>query len=236
MELNARRQLNPKIITIDGPSGVGKGTIAIMVANYLGYNYLDSGSLYRSLALALSEKNLDLDSDIDNVEKIICDIEIDFQYQKSGETSVYVNQIDFTEKIRTEKVAKMASQIAKIPKARDMLEAIQRSHIKPPGLVADGRDMGTKVFTEANIKFFLNASVEKRAERRLNQLKDQGISANLPNLKHELLLRDKADTERTISPLVPAVDAILVDTSELSATEVFYKIKEFIDKIFKIYE
>ena len=111
-----------------------------------------------------------------------------------------------------------------------MLEVVQRKHIKAPGLVADGRDMGTKVFNEANIKFFLTASVEKRAERRLNQLKDQGISANLPNLIHELLLRDKADTERTISPLVPADDAILVDTSELSATEVFNKIKELIDK------
>ncbi len=222
--------MNPKIITIDGPSGVGKGTIAIMVANYLGYNYLDSGSLYRSLALALSEKNLDLNSDIDDVEKIICDIEIDFQYQKSGEISVYVNQIDFTEKIRTEKVAKMASQIAKIPKARDMLEAVQRSHIKPPGLVADGRDMGTKVFNEANIKFFLTASVEKRAERRLNQLKDQGISANLPDLVQELLLRDKADTERAISPLVPAKDAVIVDTTNLNVSQVFTKITKEVDK------
>tara|TARA_Y100001935_G_scaffold87111_1_gene72262 strand:+ start:940 stop:1614 length:675 start_codon:yes stop_codon:yes gene_type:complete len=222
--------LNPKIITIDGPSGVGKGTIAIMVADYLGYNYLDSGSLYRSLALALSQKNIDLVKDINDIEKNIFEIDIDFKYEKNGKITVFVNKADFTKKIRTEKVAKMASQIAKNANARKMLEVVQRKHIKAPGLVADGRDMGTKVFNEANIKFFLTASVEKRAERRLNQLKDQGISANLPNLIHELLLRDKADTERTISPLVPADDAILVDTSELSATEVFNKIKELIDK------
>ncbi len=222
--------MNPKIITIDGPSGVGKGTIALMVADYLGYNYLDSGSLYRSLALALSEKNIDLTKDINDIEKSINELEIDFKYDKNGKTSIFVNKIDFTKKIRTEKVAKMASQIAKNAKARKMLEVVQRRYIKAPGLVADGRDMGTKVFNEANIKFFLTASVEKRAERRLNQLKDQGISANLPNLIHELLLRDKADTERTISPLVPANDAILVDTSEFSAAEVFNKIKELVDK------
>ena len=230
MELSARKKLNPKIITIDGPSGVGKGTIALMVADYLGYNYLDSGSLYRSLALALSEKNIDLTKDINDIEKSINELEIDFKYDKNGKTSIFVNKIDFTKKIRTEKVAKMASQIAKNAKARKMLEVVQRRYIKAPGLVADGRDMGTKVFNEANIKFFLTASVEKRAERRLNQLKDQGISANLPNLIHELLLRDKADTERTISPLVPANDAILVDTSEFSAAEVFNKIKELVDK------
>ena len=222
--------MNPKIITIDGPSGVGKGTIAIMVADYLGYNYLDSGSLYRSLALALSQKNIDLVKDINDIEKNIFEIDIDFKYEKNGKITVFVNKADFTKKIRTEKVAKMASQIAKNANARKMLEVVQRKHIRAPGLVADGRDMGTKVFNEANIKFFLTASVEKRAERRLNQLKDQGISANLPNLIHELLLRDKADTERTISPLVPADDAILVDTSELSAPEVFNKIKELIDK------
>ncbi len=230
MELSARKKLNPKIITIDGPSGVGKGTIALMVADYLGYNYLDSGSLYRSLALALSEKKIDLTKDIDDIEKNINELEIDFKYDKNGKTSIFVNKIEFTKKIRTEKVAKMASQIAKNAKARKMLEVVQRRYIKAPGLVADGRDMGTKVFNEANIKFFLTASVEKRAERRLNQLKDQGISANLPNLIHELLLRDKADTERTISPLVPANDAILVDTSEFSAAEVFNKIKELVDK------
>ena len=220
----------PKIITIDGPSGVGKGTIAIMVADHFGFNYLDSGSLYRSLALALSEENIDIDKDLVDFKKLLAKINIDYRYYKNGEITIFVNNKEYTNKIRNENVAKMASEVAKNSSAREMLEVIQRNHIKSPGLVADGRDMGTKVFTEANIKFFLTASVEKRAERRLNQLKDQGISANLPNLIKELLSRDKADTERAISPLVPAEDAVIVDTTNLSVSQVFTKITKEVDK------
>lgn len=220
----------PKIITIDGPSGVGKGTIAIMVADHFGFNYLDSGSLYRSLALALSEENIDIDKDLVDFKKLLAKINIDYRYYKNGEITIFVNNKEYTNKIRNENVAKMASEVAKNSSAREMLEVIQRNHIKSPGLVADGRDMGTKVFTEANIKFFLTASVEKRAERRLNQLKDQGISANLPNLIKELLFRDKADTERAISPLVPAEDAVIVDTTNLSVSQVFTKITKEVDK------
>ena len=220
----------PKIITIDGPSGVGKGTIAIMVADHFGFNYLDSGSLYRSLALALSEENIDIDKDLVDFKKLLAKINIDYRYYKNGEITIFVNNKEYTNKIRNENVAKMASEVAKNSSAREMLEVIQRNHIKSPGLVADGRDMGTKVFTEANIKFFLTASVEKRAERRLNQLKDQGISANLPNLIKELLSRDKADTERAISPLVPAEDAVIVDTTKLSVSQVFTKITKEVDK------
>ena len=220
----------PKIITIDGPSGVGKGTIAIMVADHFGFNYLDSGSLYRSLALVLSEENIDIDKDLVDFKKLLAKINIDYRYYKNGEITIFVNNKEYTNKIRNENVAKMASEVAKNSSAREMLEVIQRNHIKSPGLVADGRDMGTKVFTEANIKFFLTASVEKRAERRLNQLKDQGISANLPNLIKELLSRDKADTERAISPLVPAEDAVIVDTTNLSVSQVFTKITKEVDK------
>ena len=220
----------PKIITIDGPSGVGKGTIAIMVADHFGFNYLDSGSLYRSLALVLSEENIDIDKDLVDFKKLLAKINIDYRYYKNGEITIFVNNKEYTNKIRNENVAKMASEVAKNSSAREMLEVIQRNHIKSPGLVADGRDMGTKVFTEANIKFFLTASVEKRAERRLNQLKDQGISANLPNLIKELLFRDKADTERAISPLVPAEDAVIVDTTKLSVSQVFTKITKEVDK------
>ena len=220
----------PKIITIDGPSGVGKGTIAIMVADHFGFNYLDSGSLYRSLALVLSEENIDIDKDLVDFKKLLAKINIDYRYYQNGEITIFVNNKEYTNKIRNENVAKMASEVAKNSSAREMLEVIQRNHIKSPGLVADGRDMGTKVFTEANIKFFLTASVEKRAERRLNQLKDQGISANLPNLIKELLFRDKADTERAISPLVPAEDAVIVDTTNLSVSQVFTKITKEVDK------
>ena len=210
-----------KIITIDGPSGVGKGTVATMIADELGLNYLDSGSLYRALALKLFEKNHNFEDVINNLDYLISDINIEFQYKKGLGAKIFVNNEDFSEKIRTEKVAILAANIAKDKRARDMLEEYQRKYLAQPGLVADGRDMGTKVFIEANIKFYLTASVEKRAERRLNQLKDQGISANLPNLIQRLLSRDKADTERLISPLMPAKDAIIIDTSDIDASEVF---------------
>ena len=210
-----------KIITIDGPSGVGKGTVATMIADELGLNYLDSGSLYRALALKLFEKNHNFEDVINNLDYLISDINIEFQYKKGLGAKIFVNNEDFSEKIRTEKVAILAANIAKDKRARDMLEEYQRKYLTEPGLVADGRDMGTKVFIEANIKFYLTASVEKRAERRLNQLKDQGISANLPNLIQRLLSRDKADTERLISPLMPAKDAIIIDTSDIDASEVF---------------
>ena len=203
--------MNHKVITIDGPSGVGKGTIAIMIAKELGYNYLDSGSLYRSLALKLYEKNNNFDEVLKNLDYWISDIAIDFRYKDGQKAQIFVNNEDFTDKIRTEKVAILASNIAKDPIARDMLENYQRKYLSAPGLVADGRDMGTKVFSDANTKFYLTASIEKRAERRLNQLKDQGISANLPGLIQKLLLRDKADTERLTSPLIPAKDAIIID-------------------------
>ena len=213
--------MSSNIITFDGPSGVGKGTIAMMVAEKFGYKYLDSGSLYRSLALKLYEKNNNFDTVLENLDQWTNDIIIDFKYIKGQKFQIFVNGEDYSEKIRTEQVAILASKIAKDKRARDMLEVYQRNYLDGSGLVADGRDMGTKVFREANIKFYLTASVEKRAERRLNQLKDQGISANLPNLIQKLLLRDKADTERLISPLIPAKDAITIDTSNIDALEVF---------------
>ena len=235
--------MNNKIITVDGPSGVGKGTISTRIAEELGFKYLDSGSLYRSLALKLYEKNKGLEKMPEDFDRLISDITIDFQYEAGKKAKVFVNNEDFTEKIRTEKVAILASNIAKDQRARDMLEKYQRNYLADPGLVADGRDMGTKVFSEANIKFFLTATVEKRAERRLNQLKDQGISANLPNLIQKLLLRDKADTERVISPLIPAKDAIIIDTTDINADEVFNitikfirdNLKKIWAKIFQLY-
>ena len=213
--------MNHKIITVDGPSGVGKGTIATMIAEKIGYKYLDSGSLYRSLALKLFENNNNFEEVLSNVDTLIKNIAIRFEYEEGQKSRIFVNGEDFTDKIRTEKVALLASKIAKDKQARDMLEVYQRSYLVAPGLVADGRDMGTVVFPEANIKFYLTASVEKRAERRLNQLKDQGISANLPHLIQKLLLRDKADSERLISPLKPAKEAIIIDTSDMNVSEVF---------------
>jgi cytidylate kinase len=208
-----------------------------MVAEKFGYKYLDSGSLYRSLALKLYEKNNNFDTVLENLDQWTNDIIIDFKYIKGQKFQIFVNGEDYSEKIRTEQVAILASKIAKDKRARDMLEVYQRNYLDGSGLVADGRDMGTKVFREANIKFYLTASVEKRAERRLNQLKDQGISANLPNLIHKLMLRDKADIERINSPLMPAKDAVIIDTSDISVSEVFDKTINIINKRKrKIYE
>ena len=173
------------------------------------------------MALKLFENNNNFEEVLNNVDILIKNIVIRFEYSEGKKSRIFVNEEDFTDKIRTEKVALLASKIAKDKQARDMLEVYQRSYLTAPGLVADGRDMGTIVFPEANIKFYLTASVEKRAERRLNQLKDQGISANLPHLIQKLLLRDKADTERLISPLRPAKEAIIIDTSDMSVSEVF---------------
>ena len=162
--------MKPIIITVDGPSGVGKGTIAMMIAEKLSYRYLDSGSLYRSLALKLYEKNNNLENILENLDEWINDISIDFRYKKGEKVQVFVNGNDFTNKIRTEKVAIMASSIATDKRARDMLEKYQRSYLTDEGLVADGRDMGTKVFAEANIKFYLTASVEKKGRKAIKSV------------------------------------------------------------------
>ena len=209
--------INIPVLTIDGPSGSGKGTVAQLIAKDLGWHYLDSGALYRVLAQASIKHGFELGDE----DTLIKNIAIRFEYEEGQKSRIFVNGEDFTDKIRTEKVALLASKIAKDKQARDMLEVYQRSYLVAPGLVADGRDMGTVVFPEANIKFYLTASVEKRAERRLNQLKDQGISANLPHLIQKLLLRDRADTERLISPLKPAKEAVIIDTSNMSVSEVF---------------
>ncbi len=226
--------MKPKIITVDGPSGVGKGTIALMIAKKLCFKYLDSGSLYRSLALKLYEKNNNFHEVLSNLDYWMANIFIDFQYKDAENITIFVNNENYTDKIRNEKVANLASQIALDSRVREMLERYQRNYLSEPGLVADGRDMGTKVFSEADIKFYLTANVKKRAERRLNQLKDQGISANLPDLVQKLLLRDKADMERLISPLMPAENAIVIDTSYISAAEVFKITLKIIKRKFKI--
>ena len=141
--------MNHKIITVDGPSGVGKGTIATMIAEKIGYKYLDSGSLYRSLALKLFENNNSFEEVLNNVDILIKNIVIRFEYSEGKKSRIFVNEEDFTDKIRTEKVALLASKIAKDKQARDMLEVYQRSYLTAPGLVADGRDMGTIVFPSA---------------------------------------------------------------------------------------
>ena len=217
-----------KIITIDGPSGVGKGTVALMVAEDLSFNYLDSGSLYRSLALKLYEKNNNFDEVLDNLDYWMSDISIDFQYEKGFRAKIFVNNEDFTEKIRTEKVAELASSVAKDRRARDMLEIYQRKYLIEPGLVADGRDMGTVIFSDAKHKIFLTASAEERAKRRQTQLKRQGLEVNMRSLLQELEERDRKDTEREHSPLIPAEDSVIIDTSNLNPEGVVKEIKTYL--------
>ena len=216
-----KNQMVP-VITIDGPSGAGKGTIAQMLALDLNWNILDSGALYRTLAYFMSEQDISLNDFEENKEFIKENFIVQFDPGTVGEpVKVIFNDKDITSKVRTEEMAMLTSNLAADPLIREFIKPCQREFMTLPGLVADGRDMGTKVFFKADIKFYLTASVEKRAERRLNQLKDQGISANLPNLIQRLLSRDKADTERLISPLMPAKDAIIIDTSDIDASEVF---------------
>ncbi len=212
----------PPIITIDGPSGAGKGTIAQKVAGHLGFHILDSGSLYRLTALASQHLNIDL-SDDNALENIALNLPVTFKSTTSGLLINLDNQ-DVTEKIREEDVGMLASKIATNTIVRNALLARQRGFCVNPGLVADGRDMGTTVFPDAALKIYMTASAEERAKRRFNQLKIKGINANIAALVKDLKLRDEQDKNRAVSPLRPAEDAILLDTSNMSIDEVTHQV------------
>ncbi len=219
---------NPNIITIDGPSGVGKGTLAKNLSDELDWIVLDSGSLYRMIGY-LSLKNDT--KDFSKISQKIDKEEISFKFLKNNSNiSLFLGQDNLTEFIRNEEVAKLASEFAVMPKVRDFLFKIQRSFIeKGKGLVADGRDMGTVLFPEAKYKFFLTASAEERARRRENQLKESGLSVNIRILQERIEERDKKDSSRVISPLVPAEDAIVIDSSNIGINE----LKEMVLKLIR---
>ena len=201
------------VLTIDGPSGSGKGTISRMVADALGWHLLDSGALYRAVGYAAGMEGLDL-SDADAVTRCAGEVRIAFRAAKDGgETRVIVNGHDATDEIRTETCGAAASAIAAIPGVRMALFEKQRSFRRAPGLVADGRDMGTVIFPDARYKVFLTASAEERARRRYKQLKDKGLSVTLGALLREIQARDVRDAERTVAPLKPAADAVLIDST-----------------------
>ncbi len=216
------------IITIDGPAGSGKSTVAKLVADRLGYTYIDTGAMYRAIAYKVLKENLKSKEDI---IKVLDKINLHFDYS-DGTFRVILDGEDITDNIRTEDVGKKASEIAKIPEVREKLVYIQRELGKrEKNAVLEGRDTGTVVFPDADIKFFLTASPEERARRRYLQLKEKGVDEPYENILKSVLDRDRADTQREISPLKPAKDAIIVDTTDMSIEEVvdfiIKKVKEY---------
>lgn len=213
----------PPVLTIDGPSGAGKGTISRIVAARLGWHYLDSGALYRAVGVAASWSQLDI-SDPAALVRCTFDTVVEFRERPGGDLRVLVNGTDATEELRLETTGAVASAIASIPEVRAALKERQRAFRRPPGLVADGRDMGTVIFPDAPFKVFLTASAGERAERRYNQLKGKGVSVTIDGLLREILARDARDAQRTVAPLRPAEDAVLIDTTGLDIEAVVERV------------
>ena len=207
-----------RVITIDGPSGSGKGTIAARVAAELGWDLLDSGALYRLVGLSAAWKGVDFDD-----HQRLADLARHLETRFTG-VKVLLEEKDVTNEIRTEKTGNYASLVGAVPEVREALLARQREFARPPGLVADGRDMGTVVFPHAALKVFLDASPEIRAERRYKQLKEKGLDATFADLVEDIRERDQRDRDRAVAPLRPADDAVLVDSTSLSIDEVLDQI------------
>ncbi len=226
-------QVAVAVITVDGPSGVGKGTMSQMLADRLGWHLLDSGALYRITAFAASESGTDL-----NDEAAVAEIarNLDVVFRSDGAESgsgvkVELSGRDISGDIRTETAGNNASIVAVLPAVREALLQRQRDFAAEPGLIADGRDMGTTVFPDSPLKFYLTASAEVRAERRYNQLKEKGLHVNVASLAEEIRERDERDSNRAASPLKPADDAVVVDTSSMSIEKVFQQMVEKVQSI-----
>ncbi|WP_339512634.1 (d)CMP kinase [Pseudomonas sp. RL_15y_Pfl2_60] len=212
------------VIAIDGPSGSGKGTIACLVAQKLGWGLLDSGALYRLLAFSARNHGVDITNEA-SVTMLAAHLDVQFIANPDGKGQrIILEGEEVTDAIRNEQVGAGASQVAALPAVREALLQRQRAFQEFPGLVADGRDMGTVVFPDAPLKVFLTASAEERARRRYLQLKAKGDDVNLASLLDEIRERDERDTQRTVAPLKPAADAIQLDSTELSIEQVFERI------------
>lgn len=219
--------MSVKIITVDGPSGSGKGTLAAMLAEHYGFHLLDSGAIYRLLGLKLAQSDLlvKLDDavqadDLQHYVDIATQLDIEFRSTENG-LSVWLDGQDVSQAIRTEQVGGFASQVAAIPALRQALLARQQAFAQAPGLVADGRDMATVVFPNAQAKIFLTASAQSRAERRVKQLQSLGEVVKIDEILAQIEMRDRRDMERSASPLKPADDAFVIDSSNLRIDEVF---------------
>jgi len=212
------------VITIDGPSDSGKGTVAALLAGKLGWNFLDSGALYRLLAFAARNHGVDLTNE--EALKVLAEhLDVQFGAARDGHGMIIILEgEEVTESIRNEQVGAGASQVAALPVVRTALLQRQKAFREAPGLVADGRDMGTVVFPDAPLKIFLTASAEERARRRYLQLKARGDDVNLASLLEEIRERDERDTQRAVAPLKPADDAVQLDSTTLSIDEVLQKI------------
>ena len=207
-----------KVITVDGPSGSGKGTVSRILAKQLGYHYLDSGALYRLLGMVAVRHDINIEPN-DALTQTAENMDVCFEALPNGHNRVLLEGEDVTQELRTEETGALASKVAAIPSVRAALLIRQHQFAKAPGLVADGRDMGTKVFPDAQLKIFLTASIEERASRRYKQLLEQGENVSLRALEEQVRLRDQRDMSRKASPLAIADDAVEIDTSDLSITE-----------------
>jgi cytidylate kinase len=210
------------VITIDGPSGAGKGTICHLVAQKLGYKLLDSGALYRLTALAAERQSVSFDDKL-ALAQVAASLDVEFEPTEQG-TTIWLAGDDVSQSIRAEQVGMNASIVAACDEVRSALLQRQRNFAVAPGLVADGRDMGTTVFPDAPVKIFLTASAAERARRRVLQLEAAGVDADYDTILSDIESRDKSDRERTVSPLKPAADAVELDCTELGIDEVLAKV------------
>lgn len=228
LQNNSNKDPLPPVIAIDGPSSSGKGTISVMLAKHLKWHFLDSGSIYRAIAWAILHYKVHPDDQM-ALGRLLKRIQIAVQDRVLEISKISCDGYDISEDIRSEDCATMASKVSAYPMVREAVLQYQRDFRRSPGLVADGRDMGTVVFPDAVVKFFFEADSKERAKRRFNQLQARGINVSLRDIQEELVERDRRDMNREISPTRPADDAIVIDTTDMAVDQVFAKVVKHVE-------